>query len=260
MGSHSWEAIVEYAWLACGLLHDMAYPLEYQLRSGEKLRESYGDTLRIFEPTRTRFSTARGRQTLMKNLSGSWIVNQELDWETRLSRVVAGGRFKHAHAVVGPLHNLLSLDGARLHSLQGLVVQLAARAVLAHHDDEDDSIVSDPLSLLLYVADNLQAWQRPFLYREGSRNPLGEHRIRPIVECHRIELVPRGRGYLAEFRMNEGDKEILKDEPYNWKFKKFQEPNERVERLIREYAKLPPITLSQPCCIQPETFLRFMEG
>ncbi len=258
---HEWKDIVEYAWLACGLLHDAAYPLEYQLRTGEKLRMRYGDTLRIFNPARKRFTTTRMRQTLLKQLTGSWFANQGLDLDTRMSESVSGGKFKHAHALLGPLHYLLTFDMARLHSLQGLILQLAARAIMTHHDDEDEFIVSDPLALLLYVADNLQAWQRPFMHREGPAIPLTNRCvIRPIVECERIELIPQGTGYLAKFCMNNSDKEILIKDPYNWKFEKFREPNERVERLISKHGTFPLISLSQHRCIQPEEFLRFMQG
>ena len=260
-GPYTWEAIVEYAWLACGLLHDSAYPLEYHLRAGEDICEGFTDTLRIFTPTRSRFSTARGRQAFLKPLDDTWFAGQGLDLDGRLSELCKEGRFKHAHAILGPLHHLLAFGDSRRHLLQGLVVQLAARAIVSHHDDEDGLIVADPLSLLLCVADSLQAWKRPFLHREEAAYPATEtHKIRPIVECERIGLTPGPTGYLAKFHMNNGDRAILKSSPYDWAFDQFCEPNRRVERLLRRHPKLPAITLSAPCCIQPEEFLTFMNG
>ncbi len=73
---HGWPSIVEYAWLACGLLHDSAYPLEYHLRAAEDLHEGYGDWLKIFTPQTRRFSTRRGRGVLLRPLEGSWLTGR----------------------------------------------------------------------------------------------------------------------------------------------------------------------------------------
>jgi len=254
-----WKAIVEYAWLACGLLHDSAYPQEYHLRAGERRRKNFGDACRILALTLRTFSTDSTRQDILSPLGGSWFANQGPNLNARLDGLCQKERFKHAHALLGALHHLRSL-GTKLHSLQGLVVQLAAQAIVTHHDKSDCFILSDPLSLLLYVADNLQAWQRPFLHREEDVSPSGIRTIRPIVECKKIKLVAAGNGYLAKFRMNCEEMAVLKKRPYKWDFEKFKEPNERVECLIKKHELLPQIILSEPCCIQPPEFRYFFDA
>jgi hypothetical protein len=258
VSARPWRAIVEYAWLTCGLLHDSAYSLEYHLLAGEKLCAECDDPLRLFAPTRQRFSTGRGRRAFLKRLRPTWTAAQTPDLEGRLAALCTGARFRHAHALLGALHNLLSLDSARLHSLQGLVVQLAARAIISHHDSEDTAIVADPLALLLFVADNLQAWGRPFLHRESGTDRSA--RIRPVIECNSIKLVSTPSGYTAQFQMNEGEMDLLKSAPYGWKLSKFGEPNRRVERLLGCHQNLPRIELSHRHCIQPTEFLDFMEA
>ena len=255
---HNWKAIVEYAWLTCGLLHDSAYPLEYHLRAGEQRRRNFGDACRILSLALGVLSTDSVRRGLFDPLDGSWFANQGLDLDSRLDNLCKE-RFKHAHALLGALHHLRAL-GNQLHSLQGLVVQLAARAIVTHHDEDDDFILVDPISLLLYVADNLQAWQRPFLHCEKHVTPSGARRICPIVECEELELVQEGNGYVVKFCMNQNidDMATLKKHPYNWKFAKFRKPNERVERLVNGSGLLPSLILSKSWCIQPGEFLQFM--
>ncbi len=263
---HEWPSIVEYAWLACGLLHDSAYPLEYHLRAAEDLREGYGDPLKIFAPQSRRFSTRRGRGVLLRPLEGSWLAGR-LDLEDRMAALTRGRKkFQHAHAVLGPLQHLHSL-GPRLHSLQGLVIQLAARAIFTHHDGLDDSVVADPLALLLFVSDNLQGWNRPFLHpsRSGEAEAVadaeGTVSLRPLVECDRIELTAEAEseGYVARFGMNPDSeiRAILGQEPYCWCFAEFSKPNRRLERLLRKNDLLPSIALSESRCIPPD-FLDFM--
>ena len=249
LGPHSWKSIVKFAWLACGLLHDSAYPLEYHLRAAQGLCDGYSDCLKIFAPAIRRFSTKRGRGVLLRPLAGSWLAGRELDLEERMAALTRRSKkFQHAHAVLGPLQHLHSL-GPQLHSLQGLVTQLAARAIFTHHDDEDEPIVADPLALLLFVADNLQGWNRPFV-----------HSLQPLVECDRIELAAEGGDYVAQFGMNPDSeiRAILKQE-YSWRFAEFSEPNQRLEKLLREDDLLPSITLSESDCIPPD-FLDFMSG
>ena len=258
-GPHNCKALVEYIWLACGLLHDAAYPLEYHLRAKESLLSGYGDMLRIFKPTKKRFTTTKGREVLLSPLNSSWFSAQDLGLNDRMEKLGKVEEFKHAHALLGPLHYMLSL-GSKLPSLQGLVVQLAARAIVTHHDDDNSFIETDPLARLLFVADNLQAWERPYLHREqtGCLEP-GVHKIRTIVECNEIRLVPDGNKYSAQFCMNCEDKEVLANEPYSWQFDKFRKPNHRVERLLNGQPNYPSIVLSEPGCIHPEKFRKYMK-
>ena len=256
-GGHSWEDLVQYAWLACGLLHDSAYPLEYHLRSGAHLGVPSCDALGLCTASPSLLSPA-GRKKRLDPLAGSWFSAQRLGLDSRLSSL-PGAEFKHGHALLGALHHLRALQD-RLHTLQGLIVQMAGRAIITHHDKSERAIVSDPLALLLYVADNLQAWKRPFLLAEPIAGRPGAHVIRPIVECDRIELVPDGGGYLARFWMNSdpGDMGILKNDPFRWRFESFR--NLDLETLIAGHAGLPPIRLSEPECIRPGEFLDFMAG
>ena len=258
---NKWERIIEYAWLAAALLHDSAYPLEYHLRAAEGLCRGYGDGFRIYDPLRRRFTTRRGRSVVLGCLAGSWFLKQALDIENRMAEL--GGtkqRFEHAHAITGALHHLMHL-GPRLVSFQGLVVQMAARAMVSHHDQKDRAIKSDPLALLLFVADNLQAWGRPFLHREVTSNPGNEaHRIRPLVECERIRLDPDGNGYLAKFQMNLADRHILQKEPYSWNHNEFCRPYRRLESLLRSQPLLPQITLTGADCIEPISFRRYRDA
>ncbi len=201
---------------------------------------------------------------LLRPLDGSWLAGRELDLGERMADLTRGRKkFKHAHAVLGPLQHLHSL-GAQLHSLQGLVTQLAARAIFTHHDGEDESIVADPLALLLFVADNLQGWNRPFVHSsraESSRDAAGNLSLQPLVECDRIELATDGGDYVARFGMNPHSKirAILKQEPYSWCFPEFSKPNRRLERLLQTDDLLPSIVLSESYCIQPPDFLEFMQ-
>lgn len=257
---HTWKAIVEYAWLACGLLHDSVYPLEYHLRAGEKLGRSFNKTAQILTPMVRAFSTDWVQNAVLDPLDESWFAVSGLDLNERFETLCTEERFKHAHAFIGALYHLLSL-GPKLHSLQGLVMQLAARAIATHHDKRDKHIVSDKLALLLFTADNLQAWQRPFLHSKSVADEEGTHTIiTPTVECDRVKLRRDGSRYIAEFWMNDDPKvmKILKRAPYKWRFDEFRKPNLRVERLIQKNEKFPRIILTQKRCIQPKAFLEFM--
>ena len=159
----TWEEIVEFAWLAAGLLHDCAFPFQYRLQSGIQLRRGIADTLGILAVPMC-FTDTNNMRSCLANLKASWLASQQLHLERRAAELYAED-FNHAHALLGGLHHCLVL-GLRLHSLQGLVVQLAARAIITHHDEEDAPITSDPLATLLFVSDTLQSWCRPFLHRE----------------------------------------------------------------------------------------------
>jgi hypothetical protein len=255
---HTWAALVEYAWLAAGLLHDSAYPLEYHLKTGERLGHPSCDALGMLA-SGPRFSRKRSRNHHLGPLAASWLEAQGLNLDSRLADLPKRG-FKHAHALLGALHHVRAL-GDKLHTLQGLIVQMAARAIVTHHDKDEASIVSDPLALLLYVADNLQAWRRPFLLAQTMPDRPGVHAVRPIIECDRIELIPDGDLYRARFVMNPeaADMAILKNEPYRWNLAAFREPNLRLQELIGRHPQFPRLILAEPECVQPEEFRTFME-
>jgi hypothetical protein len=188
-----------------------------------------------------------------------------LGLEERLERLCRGPRekrFRHAHALLGALHQVLLLGG-QLHTPQGLFVQLAARAIVTHHDkDAKATVVSDPLAFLLYVSDRLQAWKRPYLYREPPEEDGEPIRIRQIVECQKIALIPDGKGgFVAKFEMNseEKDWEILKKR-FGWSFDEFRKPNQALEGLIRRHGKgmFPRFVLSRKSCLSPQEFLESM--
>ena len=141
-----------------------------------------------------------------------------------------------------------------------MIVQIAARAIISHHDKRSRAILSDPLATLLAVADRMQMWRRPFLHREQPRDPRVAASFRTVIECERLALCSEGDGYLARFQMtqNEDDRRILKAD-YDWNFQKFANPNRVVERLIERSGWLPRIILSQRRCIEPPGFLAFMK-
>jgi hypothetical protein len=166
--------------------------------------------------------------------------------------------FKHSHALLGGLlHAAVTHDP--LPSLRGLVRQLAARAIVTHHDAGDSAITSDPLAHLLFVADNLQFWGRPFVHT--SEHPSGGHVVRTLVECECVEMEPRADGYIVRLVMNakEEDMAILKAPPYTWTFRAFQEPNQRLQAMLAARDGLPQIEISLKECIKPAEFLAFME-
>jgi hypothetical protein len=256
LGGRSWKAIIEYAWLACGLLHDSAYPFEYHLRAGARLGAS--DALRLIIPSPESFRGGGAKRKVVLPLAGSWLQAQRLGVNRRLAALPDHG-FKHSHALLGGLlHAAVTSDP--LPSLRGLVRQFAARAIVTHHDPENSAIVSDPLAHLLFVADNLQFWGRPFLHT--SENPAGGHVLRTLVECRCVELEPSDNGYLARLVMNDRkeDMTILKAPPYAWTFRAFQKPNLRLQALLVARGGLPQIELSVKECIRPAEYLVFMES
>lgn len=139
------------------------------------------------------------------------------------------------------------------------MVQLAARAIVTHHDEKDDDILSDPLARLLAVADGLHAWRRPFVHRRESATSSRRISFHPIIKCEWIVLVPQSGGYLARFHMTgiPDDRTAIRDS-FNWSFERFREPNLRLERLISHDGWLPRIVLTDPSCIQPAGFRNFM--
>ncbi|MEW6668589.1 MAG: hypothetical protein AB1512_25535 [Thermodesulfobacteriota bacterium] len=248
-----WKAIIEYAWLACGLLHDVGFPLEYHLRSGRKLGERYSDLHAFLSPVRGILKTRDVMEKLFKPLEVPWVECCGTGLRARLKGLFADNGFKHSHALLGPLSFAGDLNEDPRRVCQRLALQLAARAIVTHHDPGDEDILSDPLATLLFVADNIQGWQRSFLHKEGARKDL-RRTIRPIVECVGIRLKPEREGYRAIFQMNVTESKILKKEPYGWDFDKFCDPNKRVERLIRSLRFLPRIVLSERNCIDPPDF------
>ena len=248
---HDWKAIVEFAWLATGLLHDCAFPLQYRLHSGLHLGEGLPDTLGLFRVPAC-FLDSR---SIRRRLNGSWLAAQSLGLKGRIAALCGSG-FKDAHALLGGLHHCLALGRRRLHSLQGLVIQLASRAIITHHDDDDKSIQSDPLAVLLVVCDELQSWQRPFLHREESNTDSDPdaQTIRPLVECFKVTLHKEKAGFVAVQHMNHGERKILRKEPYSWCFEEFSKPRAKLEKLLHKQNWLPPITCSQRRCIYPSSF------
>jgi len=254
-GGRGWTAVVEYAWLACGLLHDSAYPFEYHLRIGARLGAS--DALRLIIPPPESYRGRGAARKVVLRLADSWLQAQRLGLSRRLAALPDQG-FKHSHALLGGLlHAAVTRDA--LPSLRGLVRQLAARAIVTHHDVEDSAIASDPLAHLLFVADNLQFWGRPFVHT--SELPPGGHVVRTLVECECVEMEPRADGYIARLVMNakEEDMTILKAPPYAWTFDAFQKPNQRLQALLAARGGLPKIEISLKECIRPAEFLAFME-
>jgi hypothetical protein len=254
-GGRSWIAIIEYAWLACGLLHDSAYPFEYHLRAGARLGAS--DALGLIIPPPTAFGDGGAARRIVRQLAGSWLQAQGLGIRGRLAALPDVG-FKHSHALLGALlHAAVTRDP--LPSLRGLVRQLAARAIITHHDAKDSAITSDPLAHLLFVADNLQFWGRPFVHT--STHPPGGQVVRTLVECKCVEMEPHDEGYLARLIMNDSEQDmaILKAPPYAWTFEAFQKPNLRLQAVLAARGGLPQIEISLKECISPTEFLVFME-
>ncbi len=264
-----WMTIVQYAWLACGLLHDSAYPLEYQLRCAKTLHNRFGSTFPVLGPAVGRFPKRESAQAFLKPLEGSWFKGQMMDLNARLDFIFSPrsrngnpafklGKTKGVHAIIGALHQVLSI-GKKIHSVKGLVFQIAARGIATHHDEEISSIKNDEIAQLLYVSDGLQAWNRPFLHREPALED-GTRRIRPIIECRQISLEPEGDGYIAKFTMNntKKDRKILTMNPYSWEMDKFTEPYQRLEQLLGANDLYPQIILCQDRCIQPKEFFEFM--
>jgi len=256
MEGYDWKAIVEYAWLACGLFHDSAYPLEYHIRTTTRLKKSFKAVITAMNSPP--ITAAQGLMLLP--LSNSWFSNQNIDLKNRVTRLCER-KLKHAHALLAALHHLHAL-GRQLHTRQGLVVQLAARAIATHHDQSSTYIRSDPLAVLLFIADNLQGWARPFLHRESLQSSMDSDKrtMRTIIECDKIELIPDTDRYVAQFWMtsDEGIMKILKKQPYKWDLQKFKKPNARVERIMMNGEYYPSIILSQTRCVQPNEFRQYM--
>jgi hypothetical protein len=249
---HGWEGIVEFAWLATGLLHDYAFPLQYRLQSGLHLRKGLQDTLGLLPKVPACFQGSGAVQRRLAPLAGSWLEAQSLGLEHRIAGLCRSD-FSDAHALLGGLHHCLALRRGRLHSLQGLVMQLACRAIITHHDEKGRAIRSDPLALLLVVCDRLQSWERPFLHREAP-DANGTRRIRPLIECFKVTLHKEKTGFVAVQHMNHAERKTLRKEPYRWCFKKFSKPNAKLENHLRKQNWLPPITCSGHRCIDPRSF------
>lgn len=254
LGPHDWRAVVEFAWLAAGLLHDSAYAFEYHLRCPCHIPRSLLSVLDVLPRARAAFVPGQGIGAKLKRLDSTWLGMQGLGLRRRVADVCAD-QFRHAHALLGGLHHCLALTSRR-HSLPGLVVQLAARAIITHHDGGDAQIVSDPLATLLFVSDGLQAWERPFLHAEPPAWNSDRRVFRPIVECRRVHLKPSSGGYRAVYEMNETEESTLRNPPYCWCFDRFQEPNRRLEGVVREQGMLPRLTCSWRNCIRPMSFLK----
>ena len=262
LGDRTWKEIVELAWLATGLLHDCAFPLQYRLQSGLHLRKGVQDTLGILPPAPESLMDSRKRQAMLDRLESSWLVEELPDLDRRIYELCKerrANRFEHAHALLGGLHHCLAVEGkGQLHTLQGLVVQLAARAIITHHDKDEKkaAVVSDHLAALLFVSDNLQNWERQFLHQEQSQYNSDKRTFRPIVECREIRLNRGKNGYVAVHYMNEDEEErgILCKRPYKWCFEKFQEPMKQLENFMKRYNMQPEIKCSQRCCVHPKNF------
>jgi hypothetical protein len=256
LGGRDWKTVIEYAWLASGLLHDSAYPFEYHLRAGARLGTS--DALRLIVPPPESFRGRGAARKIVDCLAGSWFQAQRLCVGRRLAEL-PDKQFKHSHALLGGLLHLAFTADA-LPSLRGLVRQLAARAILTHHDARDRDISSDPLAHLLFVADNLQFWGRPFVH--ASEHAAGGHVLRTLVECQYVQMEPRGEGYLARLVMNDTkeDMAILKGQPFTWTLEAFQQPNRRLQGVLAARSGLPRIELSLDECISPPEFLSYMRS
>jgi hypothetical protein len=246
----TWEEIVEFAWLAAGLLHDCAFPLQHRLESGLRLRKGIPDTLGILPRIPVSFEDPGA---MLAPLNSSWLAAQSLSLEHRI-KDLCDARFRQAHALLGGLHHCLGLK-RRLNSLQGLVVQLAARAIITHHDKTDDQIISDPLATLLFASDTLQSWQRPFLHREVPLPGNDTRTFSPLVECIKVTLKQERNGFVAVQHMNDAKRKILKKPPYSWRFEQFRKPYMRLEKLILKQGMLPSIKCARRRCIQPQAFL-----
>ena len=252
-----WPTLVENAWLAAGLLHDTGYPLEHHLRTGHQVQAGFGDALGVVDLAAQRLASAPYRRVLLRRLRHSWFgAYSGLDLDSRLE-ALRGHEYKKSHGILGAIHQLLALSSP--HSAHGLMVQLAARAMVTHHDEKDDDILSDPLARLLAIADGLHAWRRPFVHRQASATPSRRISFHTIIECERIVLVPQGKGYWARFQMTgiPADRLAMRDS-YAWRFDEFRKPNFRLEQLISQDGWLPPIVLTDRSCIQPASFRNLM--
>jgi hypothetical protein len=253
----TWPEIVEDAWLACGLLHDSAYPLEHHFQRGRRLSRGFGNELAALSHYRHPIFVGAERRALLGPLEDCWLTSSNPGFERRLKCLAARG-CEHAHAVLSALHYPLACR-ASLHTLQGLIVQLAARAIVSHHDEEDGQVLSDPLATLLAVADRMQAWRRPLLHRATATGPMAGASFRTVVECEKVALVREDGALVARFFMTRDpeQREIMKRE-YRWNFEHFSSGNRAVEDLIQGSGLLPRVVLSQRRCIEPREFLDYM--
>jgi hypothetical protein len=249
-----WMSMVEYAWLATGLLHDLAYPLQRHLRACCAHGGRYREWSSILGPALGRFGSPVKVGSILDSVRGSWMVERLPDLEERLARCFRGrgDGLAHSHAILGALNPLLRTP-IRLASVEGLVLQMAGRAIATHHDDENQHICADGLAKLLFVADSLHMWERPFLHTANKA-------FQRLVECQKIALEPDGRCYMARFIMNSQKKDllILKEAPYEWKYKRFIEPLQRVQNVLRDDRHLPNVTLCRCRCIRPRSYYEFM--
>ncbi len=263
-----WLALVEYAWLACGLLHDAAYPLEHQLLAGTRLYNRFSKTFPSFGLAVGNFNSTANINDLVDQLKNSYFLEQIPDFKERFSEYFPETTlnqksiFKHSHALFGGLHQLFGFNN-KLDTVQGLMIQLAAIAIAVHHDDADKAaspIHTDELSKLLFISDQLQSWGRSFLHR-GAVLKDGTRKFLPIIECREMILHPLSQVdcYLVKFQMTRSEKicKILKDE-YDWQFNEFNKPYSIVEQIIEKDSLYPKITLTKKECILPKKFRDFM--
>lgn len=259
-----WTEVVEMSWLLCGLLHDIGYSLEYDFKYGIRSSEVFdANLLKVLYPAFQYLNAT------MESFNGTWF--EEAGGCEMLNKRLTNFEAEHSHAPLGALQLLLGSKEDRLwkaldkniHSEPGLVVQLAARAILTHHDEKPESF-DDPLALLLHVADTLHLWERPFCKTEPGSGKNISHQVRKITECRSVHLESNGSGYRVRFTMNDDDDDmnIIKNN-FAWKVEEFVKPFANLQELTAARPWMPEIRLFDPLedllhFIGPEKFRQVM--
>lgn len=150
------------------ILHDIGYPLEFYLRSAQKLTD-YPPYLKILSPTvKNDFSEVKAL------LMGSWLFklidNQRIKAKYE----------KNDHGVLSAVSLLMHFYyGGRIYSLtreKRCILEMAAIAIYRHTDKFENGFrmvyLQDPISYMVRLCDDLQEWDRFKLLINDKHNYL----------------------------------------------------------------------------------------
>lgn len=162
------EELCYKVFMIASMLHDIGYPLEFYLRSTEKLTE-YPPYLKILSPIlKTDFAEVKA------HLQGSQLfkqINQELIKEKYI---------RNDHGVLSAVSFLMHFyyNGLifSLKPLDRCIVEMVAIAIYRHTDRFEGKIrmvySQDPISYMVRLCDDLQEWERFKLLISNKHNYL----------------------------------------------------------------------------------------
>lgn len=217
-----WENFVDYIWYITSLFHDICYPIEFLAEIVDKIKNYYKLDKNFYKA----YFDDDFYKNLLNKLKDTYFINKISEDKIKNIKDI-----KQSHSCIGTIYLLSLISKKEIHSGFSAAIQLATKAILCHHAEDNCNFNEDPLTFLLSLADSLQEWGRDFVYVPGYKKT--KMTIEKLVECLEMEIKDNGDKFDIVYKINKP--EILK--LTKWDEEKFKEGKEDLKKRLCNFPK-----------------------